>query len=474
LKGSFMHSEFSALMLTAGLTDDSVLQRDANDVATVAARGIAPAGVAGPILATVARREAPLPGWEARPTGQAENGVWTATLEGLPTGGPYTMELFVEGHPESAVRVRGVLVGDLWVLAGQSNMEGYGILEDVETPSPFVHVFDMADRWHLAEEPLHWLCDSPDRCHNEVTGEEQRRLATEARQTRAVGAGLGLTFAKTLHAATGVPIGLIPCAHGGTSLTQWSPARKHEGGDLLYGSMLRRVRAVGGRVRGLLWYQGESDANTEDAARYASRFREFVQNVREDFGDAELPVAWVQIGRLVTPLPWPNGGPDAWNAIQEIQRRLAGEIPHTAVVPAVDLELDDAIHIGRYGLKRLGRRLAEAIQYSDDGFIRLRAVTVEGPNRNCIRVAFDGVSAGGFPRSHRVTGFTLHNGQGEAVALIYKAQIDPQRPSDALLWLLEPPSPGMTLRYGAGYDPPATLADTDDKAAPVFGPILLG
>ncbi|MCL4218335.1 MAG: hypothetical protein KJ052_15210, partial [Candidatus Hydrogenedentes bacterium] len=37
------------------------------------------------------------------------------------------------------------------------------------------------------------------------------------------GAGLGLPFAKAVAEATGRPIGLVPCAHGGTSMTQWSP-----------------------------------------------------------------------------------------------------------------------------------------------------------------------------------------------------------------------------------------------------------
>jgi hypothetical protein len=72
------------------------------------------------------------------------------TAQGLPMGGPYT----VEG-------AQNVYVGDLWVLAGQSNMEGVGDLTDVETPSPFVHSYQSREEWAIAEEPLHWLGESP-------------------------------------------------------------------------------------------------------------------------------------------------------------------------------------------------------------------------------------------------------------------------------------------------------------------------
>ena len=57
------------------------------------------------------------------------------TLE-IPAGGPYQ----VGG-------AQNVLVGDLWILAGQSNMEGVGDLVDVETPHPLVHSFQSRERW---------------------------------------------------------------------------------------------------------------------------------------------------------------------------------------------------------------------------------------------------------------------------------------------------------------------------------------
>ena len=166
----------------------------------------------------------------------------------LATGGPYE----VGG-------AANVFVGDLWVLAGQSNMEGVGDLIDVETPHPLVHSFQSREEWALAEEPLHWLGESPRPIHHTLWGLTMLETPAPRDTSRLKGSGLGLTFAKMLADATGVPIGLIPSAHGGTSMQQWEPSRKSMDGDSLYGATLLRVEANGGKVAGILWYQGESD-----------------------------------------------------------------------------------------------------------------------------------------------------------------------------------------------------------------------
>src|SRR5262249_10137440 len=143
------------------------------------------------------------------------------------------------------------------------------------------------------------------------------------------------------------------CAHGGTSMAQWDPARKDEGGKSLYGSMIRQFRLAGGKVKGVLWYQGESDANGEASKRHSQGFAPFIRAGRSDFGPAQRPFYFVQIGRFVR-----GGDPGGWDTVREGQRRLPERVPNTAVVSVIDLELDDAIHVGTQGLKRAGQRLA--------------------------------------------------------------------------------------------------------------------
>jgi len=372
----------------------------------------------------------------------------------LPVGGPYE----VGG-------ARQVLVGELWVLAGQSNMEGVGDLVDVAPPSPFVHSYQSREQWAVAEEPLHWLEESPRPVHRQLMGLEGLTGPPGPRDpARTKGAGLGLAFATRRHARTGAPVGLIPSAHGGTSMQQWDPRLRGLGGGSLYGATLQRVEAVGGKVAGVLWYQGESDAEPAELARYTERMRRLVEAFRADLGQPDLPFYYVQIGRFVADTT--GDGLLGWNGIREAQRTLAATMPHTAVVSAIDLELDDAIHVGTQGLSRLGQRLADAA----DGHRGpdVAEVGVEGGGVR-LRVTFSGVR-GELRAAGRPTGFSLRR-RDEELPLIYKITLEGDA---ALLHLTVDALPrGTELWYGWGLDPYCNLTDAQDAAIPAFGPMTV-
>ncbi|MGQ9738913.1 MAG: sialate O-acetylesterase [Armatimonadota bacterium] len=456
------------LIVQQGVSDYQVLQRDSEEWAQVNVSGMCRSDAEGVVEAQVLKSGEVVQEW--LPVGSAQGGRWSASLT-LQTGGAYTLRFRLSHQPEEMVEVKEVLVGDLWVLAGQSNMEGVGDLVDVEQPHPLVHSYTMAESWEIAREPLHWLCCSIDSVHNSngvVPGDEQH---AEWHRTRNKGAGLGLPFAKAMVEATGVPIGLVPCAHGGTSMTQWSPDLAHLRGGSLYGSMLRRFRAVGGKVKGVLWYQGESDANPNDAPLFAERFPHFIKRVRADFGDPGLPFYYVQIGRFVIAMP--TEGELAWNQLQDTQRRLAGEIPNVAMVASVDLELDDLIHIGTQGLKRLGKRLANIalrelfgrrdIQLGP----RLLDACIDNAEGTRVRVRFADVN-GRLVAPGRVAGFSIRTAQNHPYRLIYKMEVDKASPTDVLLHLTEPCPENAFLWYGSGFDPYCNVTDEADMAVPVF------
>ncbi|GIV19716.1 MAG: hypothetical protein KatS3mg023_1467 [Armatimonadota bacterium] len=459
------------LRIERGAADYQVFQRDERDEAIVEVSGWCSADAAGAIEARVEKSNSLLQDWTE--AGIAEGGRWQASIR-LQTGGPYTLYFRLRRQPEEVVVVKEVLVGDLWVLAGQSNMEGVGDLIDVEPPHPLVHNYTMAESWEVAREPLHWLCCSLDPVHNPnpvTPGDEQH---AEWHRTRNKGAGLGLPFAKAMVEATGVPVGLVPCAHGGTSMSQWSPDLAHLDGGSLYGSMLRRVQAVGGQVKGVLWYQGESDANPNDAPLFAERFTRLVERVRADWHNPRLPFYYVQIGRFVVAMPLE--GELAWNQVQDTQRRLAEEIPNTAVVAAVDLELDDLIHVGTQGLKRLGKRLAnialrELFGRSDiQKGPRLVEAFVDNPEGTRVRVRFTEVN-GRLTSAGRLSGFSIRTVQHHPYRIIYKMEVDKASPTDVLLHLTEPCPQNAFLWYGFGIDPYCNLVDEADMAVPVFGPV---
>ncbi len=420
---------------------------------------------------------APLIDWNPSAE-KVKAGKWTAELKGIRVGGPYKLEVRVTGVPASVQSVDDLWVGDLWVLAGQSNMEGVGNLVDVQAPVEAIHSFNMADAWGVARDPLHRLRSSADAVHwaKNEKGDPERwtveREDEEIYNRRKKGAGLALPFALELYRRTGVPIGLIPCAHGGTSMDQWSPAEKAKGGGSLYGATIRRIAAVGGKVKGVLWYQGESDANEKAAPGFAAKFEALIAAFRADTGQADLPFYYVQIGRFVN-----NSGPAYWNQVQEAQRLAELKIPRAGMAAAVDLTLDDQIHVSTPDLKRLGRRLARLAakdlfpgDKESAGFTKgPRPVSAKADGAS-VKVKFDGVN-GQLSSDGRISGFSIHDAKGDAVPLIYKARFDPNDATVIQLDVFTKLPAGATLQYGAGKDPYCNIRDTADMALPAFGPI---
>ncbi len=412
--------------------------------------------------------------WEE--VGKVSRGTFTGLLPAVPTGGDYTLEVRAadRGGALAATACSGILVGDLWVMAGQSNMEGCGRLDaaDIEEPNPLVHAFDMSDRWLTACEPLHWRLDSPDPAH---WPELRRPTADEVlaqHKGRTNGVGPGLAFAGEVVRHTGVPIGLVPCAVGGTTMEQWDAEQVKLGGKSLYGAMLRRVDAIGGRVRGMLWYQGESDAIGGTSNTFAARFSRFVQAVRHDFAAEDLPVITVQIGRMVVPEPVHL----EWNAVQEAQRICAREVPNTDCVPAVDLAMEDFIHLSSAGQKRLGERLAVVALRRCYGWSNLRLgpklESVTPGQDGTIRVRYREVNSRLLPDGE-ISGFSIRDDDGSDLRLIYRAGVDPKAADTVVLRLKERPPMNSRLWYGFGPAPFCNLTDELDMGAPAFGPRLL-
>ncbi|MGH9673299.1 MAG: sialate O-acetylesterase, partial [Bryobacteraceae bacterium] len=305
------------LKIESGLTDHQVFQRNVEGRAVIAVRGKTAAS--GNIEGRVLRGQLPVAGLDWHAAGVAAKGEFNAEIKGVPAGGPYRIDFRVTGSQEHQ-SVHDVLVGDLWVLAGQSNMQGVGDLVDVEQPNGLVHNFDMAHQWSVAEEPLHTLVSARNPVHwpRNASKEPEKYEGERLRQyiaNRRKGAGLGLPFAVEMVRRTGVPVGLLACAHGGTSMDQWNPDLRARGGESLYGSMMMRIADAGGKVAGLLWYQGESDANPNAAPVFQQKFERFIATLRSDLGDPNLPFYYVQIGRHVAAAP-----PGDWNLVQESQR----------------------------------------------------------------------------------------------------------------------------------------------------------
>ena len=234
----------------------------------------------------------------------------------------------------------------LFILAGQSNMSGRGELDtEARKPVPGAFLFGNDYRWRPLREPS----DSPEGQVDRVSKDP------------VAGVSPARSFAEAVrNARPKQVIGMIPCAKGGSSLAEWQPSR-HE--TTLYGSCLKRIAAVRpvGRVAGLLFFQGETDALTSPTPassradmEWGTRFEVLVRRWRSDVGRPNLPVVFAQIGSL---------GADSsrfsnWTAVQRSQARV--QLPLVRMIRTKGLSLRDAVHYTSTGYRAIGKRFAEA------------------------------------------------------------------------------------------------------------------
>lgn len=264
------------------------------------------------------------------------NEKWNIGLK-LPCGGPYRLstvlkcsnegDFWVERNP-SGDDIHHFCVGDVYVIAGQSNAAGTGRGIMSDPPEIGVHVFRNCNKWDLATNPFY----------------SKRGFH-----------GPFLSFAKYLKKELGYPIGLIPCAYGGSPLKEWV---KDESG-YWYNEMLAVLKNNRIAVKGVLWYQGCSDAAWGDPSAYLSRFKQFVENIRDDLKQTDLPIVTFQLNRHTDDFPdntWVDG---CYDAVREAQRLAARTIKNVFIVPTVDSgKMTDGIHNSRAANVLLGERAA--------------------------------------------------------------------------------------------------------------------
>jgi sialate O-acetylesterase len=374
---------------------------------------------------------------------------------------------------------------DTWILAGQSNMQGVGLLSEALSPDDRVWAFSMAGKWEPAQDPLHplWLSCQP--VHQELRRPnlppEQQGLSNEELHklsTAVCGAGLGLSFGKAMADALGTPVGLLPAAHGGTSLDQWSPSLKEHGGHSLYGAMLQSVKAAGAPLRGLLWYQGESDALADQGQTYGERLAAWITALREDLGLPDLPVLLVQLGNFVST---DRGTEHAWDLVREALAELPMQVPFTAVTTAADLPLNDIIHVDAGGLIRLGRRLARQAlhlaghaEYASGPVLQSLEPATWPNGLATVRVHCSGLTGAWHPE--KIFGFSTWTGAGEPhpSLSVVSASPDPNDPAVIrVLLTLTPGDPALAearLGYGLGLDPCCNAVDDADMPLCSFLP----
>lgn len=227
---------------------------------------------------------------------------------------------------------------DLYLLIGQSNMAGRGALtEGPRLSSDRVWKLDKDNHWVAGVEPIHF--DRPN-----------------------TGVGPGLAFARVMaDADPSAGIGLIPCAEGGSPLARWEPGKD------LYARAVERTRAalaMGGRLRGILWHQGEADSwSREKAESYAVRLTNMVTHLRAEFGAPDVPFLAGEVGLHYATSIEKRGGKAFVTTVNDQIHQAVASLPAAGYASAEGLEPGpDGIHFTAESASELGRRYAAALQ----------------------------------------------------------------------------------------------------------------
>ena len=388
------------VIVESGAQDWQIFQQDKNGVATISLRGRWLVEEKLPktpkVLVRVVQEDCyetvtQSLDWQAATT--RKNATWFIDLKNVPCGGLYRIETILQFDvepPEWGCRgdiVHHVGVGDIWVITGQSNATGYGRSPITDGPELGVHMFHASGQWKLAAHPL---------------GDSTGSVYPPNREGTNASHSPWLAFARKLKAALGHPIGLIPASLGGSAMWMWHRARGNVGEwkrGFLFDNMLRYIDDAGGKVRGALWYQGESDCDPNECKLYAKRFTAFVKDLRKCVGDPKLPVLTVQLNRCAVAgmLDDTHDPASPWSDVREIQRRLAHTIPGVTVTSMLGLNIVDAVHNESAGNVILGERVAACAL----GFVHGRDVKYLCPDihtakqlaRARIELVFDNVDA---------------------------------------------------------------------------------
>jgi sialate O-acetylesterase len=318
-------------------------------------------------------------------------------------GGPYNIEI-TDGEK---LVLNDVLIGEVWFLGGQSNMEmplkgnkNQPITGSNETilksynKNIRLYTVPRVSTTEIQEnsKPSDWKIASP--------------------ETVPAFSAVGYFFGKLINEIKNVPIGLINDNFGGSSIEAWMSADELNNfpeivvpkkGDsikvqnqtptTLFNGMLYPILGYG--IRGVLWYQGESNRNRYE--RYADLFPAMVADWRKKWGIGEFPFYWAQIA----PFGYAVNDKEVNSAlIRDVQRTSLTKIPNSGMAVLMDVGEEKLIHPANK--KEVGDRLAYIALAKNYG---IKGIGFESPNYESISIKGNKVTIKFVNKSNGLTSF---------------------------------------------------------------------
>jgi sialate O-acetylesterase len=368
-----------------------------------------------------------------------DDGRWVATIPTGEAGGPF--DLSIAGN--NKIELKNVLVGEVWVCSGQSNMEWS------------INACNESDKQVAKGEPHNPMVRmftvkkvTPTTPQNNASGSWVEASPDSVGKFSAV----GYFFGRDLNKAQKVPVGLIHTSWGGTRAEAWTSKEYLDGHDwfknehvkfdtskvnanspsVLYNGMIHPIRNYG--IKGAIWYQGESNAG--QAYKYRALFPMMIQNWRKDFNQGDFPFYFVQLAPF-NAIPKAPGDSN-WAELREAQT-MTLKLNHTGMAVITDVGNEYDIH--PTPKQPVGERLslcARALTYGEK-------VAYSGPMFKSVK--FDGEKA--------ILKFD-HIGGGLVAKKLVPTQVRQTKAGDQAAWRVDPDAKDIEL---TGF----TIAGKDQK-----------
>ncbi len=433
-------------------------------------------------------------------TTASADGKWAVWLKPLKAGGPFS--LTVAG--KNAIELKNILVGEVWVCSGQSNME-FALKRAFEgdkaiasSANPNIRLFLVSKA--RSTQPLDDVKASWKECGPDSVGGFS---------------AVAYYFARDLQKARNVPVGLIGTYWGGTPAESWTSEDVLTGSPVLkpivdnypaarsrfdkavadYPAAVEKAKAEGKRtpnrpnlwryselynamiapltpytVKGFTWYQGESNASQAD--QYRTLMPAMINNWRQAWGNVEMPFLLVQLAPYMALSPEPQDTP--WAHLREAQLYTTQTLPKVGMAVITDVGTAGDIHPKHK--EPVGQRLAllaRNIAYGEkivangpvyrnmnvrDGKALLHFGSV-GTGLQALAVEEEGVSI----PAGRLTGFTIAGKDGNFV----NADAVIQGKDAVLVSSPQVPEP-VAVRYGWANYPVVNLWNSENLPASPF------
>ncbi len=426
-------------------------------------------------------------------TAVVKDGLWMVQFQHLKPGGPDTMFISsaVQGG-KAVIRLRNVLVGEVWLASGQSNME-------FPLKSSFAAEGDIAK----CENPSIHLLHVP-HARLELPTNDIDASWTECNPNTVKGfSAVEYYFARDLQKALKVPVGVIESDWGGTPIDVWMdpdylrgsfryrtevisawsiaqdqyerslisyqqqkaaakasgqefkahpPQRPWKPGEL-YNGMIAPL--IGYSLKGFLWYQGEANAGSEqDAWLYHYLLPDMIRDWRLEWGKEPYPFLLVQLAPFHAIEPKPTES--AWASVREAELEATKILPNVGL--AVITDVGDPANIHPTHKEPVGARLAIAAR----GIAYHESIEFSGPVLKLAKIdfgqivlTFDHVAGGLEARGsegNEVNGFSICGADGKFVW----ANAEIKGLNQVLVHSPDVPNP-VAVRYGWASYPVVNL-----------------